>query len=319
MLTAASASVLALAVGFAVNLAQLYSVKSGLRSALDAAVTSTARDLTTGKIDPKDARARFEVFLHANADCRLRSQDQLVLDTLVVDQTAKTVDAQPRMSTPTCSSRCSAQARAGVSRDKSAALYSDKTIEVAMMLDITGSMGGQKIEDLKTAANNALDAFLEGPGSQEAARARRDRALCRRRQHRQPCQQRLCRDQVHDFGAAGARRSAGRVELVRSGFDGCATERKGSQQFTDASPTTAMVNRDYRLEFCPGAALKPLSADIAALKKTIDSFNAQRLDGRPYRHPVELVHAVAEMGGRAAERRRRRSPTIRRRSPNTRS
>ena len=28
------------------------------------------------------------------------------------------------------------------------------------MLGITGSMGGQKIEDLKAAANNALDAFL---------------------------------------------------------------------------------------------------------------------------------------------------------------
>ena len=58
------------------------------------------------------------------------------------------------------------------------------------------------------------------------------------------------------------------------GFDDCATERKGSQQFTDASPNTAMVNRDYRLEFCPAAALKPLSADSGALKTTIKSFNA---------------------------------------------
>ena len=57
------------------------------------------------------------------------------------------------------------------------ALYSDKTIEVAMMLDVTGLDGGQKIKDLKTAASNAVDAFLDRPGPGEAAGARRHRAL----------------------------------------------------------------------------------------------------------------------------------------------
>src|SRR5262249_54472656 len=56
--------------------------------------------------------------------------------------------------------------------------------------------------------------------------------------------------------------------------DGCATERKGSQQFTDAIPDTAMVSRDYRLAFCPDAALKPLSSDSNALKATINAFKA---------------------------------------------
>ena len=40
------------------------------------------------------------------------------------------------------------------------------------------------------------------------------------------------------------------------------------------APMMAKVNRDYRLEFCPAAALKPLSADVKALKKTIASFKA---------------------------------------------
>ncbi|TGQ78859.1 VWA domain-containing protein, partial [Mesorhizobium sp. M8A.F.Ca.ET.208.01.1.1] len=42
------------------------------------------------------------------------------------------------------------------------ALYSDKTVEVAMMLDVTGSMAGQKIKDLRAAASNAVDSFLTG-------------------------------------------------------------------------------------------------------------------------------------------------------------
>ncbi|TIL78625.1 MAG: pilus assembly protein, partial [Mesorhizobium sp.] len=49
------ASVLALGVGFAVNVSQLYNTKSSLQGVVDAAVTSTARDLTTGVINEADA------------------------------------------------------------------------------------------------------------------------------------------------------------------------------------------------------------------------------------------------------------------------
>ena len=57
IMTGVVLAVLALSAGFAVNLAQLYNVRSSLRQALDAAVTSTARDITTGKIKADDARA----------------------------------------------------------------------------------------------------------------------------------------------------------------------------------------------------------------------------------------------------------------------
>ena len=272
LLTAASASMLALAVGFAVNLAQLYSVKSGLRNALDAAVTSTARDLTTGKIDPKDARARFEVFFHANGTGAFTA-NQLVLDTLVVDQTAKTVSATAHVDADLYFPLFGAGSSRRVA-DKSAALYSDKTIEVAMMLDITGSMGGQKIEDLKAAANNALDAFLKG---QDPKKPRVRVAIV-------PYADAVNTGSLADNVYVETKFTSSEPPAVDSplaassssgsGFDGCATERKGSQQFTDAGPTTAMVNRDYRLEFCPGAALEPLSADIAALEETIAGFKA---------------------------------------------
>jgi hypothetical protein len=134
-------------------------------------------------------------------------------------------------------------------------------------------MGGQKIADLKTAAYGALDAFFK---DQDPKKPRVRVAIV----------------PYADAVNTGSLASNVYVETKftnseppalddplaasssSSGFDGCATERKGSQQFTDASPTKAMVNRDYRLEFCPGAALKPLTANRAALEKTIDSFNA---------------------------------------------
>ena len=177
VLTAVIASAMALGVGFGVNVTQLYNIKSGLRNALDAAVTSTARDLTTGKIDPKDARARFEAFFFANSDPEFAASDRLVLDKLIVDQTAKTVTATAYVDADLLFPLFSGGATRRVGQ-KSAALYSDKVIEVAMMLDITGSMSGQKIKDLKTAATNAVECLPRRPGSEEAARARRDHALC---------------------------------------------------------------------------------------------------------------------------------------------
>jgi Flp pilus assembly protein TadG len=271
VLTAATISVLAVSMGFAVDLAQLYSIKSGLRAALDAAVTSTARDLTLGKTDPKDAKARFETFLYANTDAGF-ALDQLVLDALVVDQTARTVKASAHVDADLFFPLFGGGPTRRVA-EQSAALYSDKTIEVAMMLDITGSMGGQKIADLQTAAYSALDAFLK---DQDPDKPRVRVAIV----------------PYADAVNTGSLASNVYVETKftnseppalddplaasssSSGFDGCATERKGSQQFTDASPAKAMVNRDYRLKFCPGAALKPLSANKAALEDTIDSFHA---------------------------------------------
>jgi Flp pilus assembly protein TadG len=271
VLTAVAISALAASLGFAVDLGQLYSVKSGLRAALDAAITSTARDLTTGKIDPKDAKAHFETFLYANTDAGL-ALDQLVLDTLVVDQTAKTVRASAHVDAELFFPVFAGGSTRRVA-EQSAALYSDKTIEVAMMLDITGSMGGQKIADLKAAAYNALDAFLK---DQDPKKPRVRVAIV------------PYADAVNTGGLAGnvyveskftdteppAVGDPLAASAASSGFDGCATERKGSQQFTDASPSKAMINRDYRLGFCPGAVLKPLTANKAALEKTIDSFHA---------------------------------------------
>ena len=63
--TAAVSAVLLLAIGYGVNTAQLYHVKTNLRSAMDAAVTSTARDLTTGRISEKDAPGIVDAFLQA--------------------------------------------------------------------------------------------------------------------------------------------------------------------------------------------------------------------------------------------------------------
>ena len=146
-----------------------------------------------------------------------------------------------------------------------------------MMLDVTGSMGGQKIKDLKTAANNAIDAFLLG----------QDEADPRVRVAIVPYADAVNTGSLSNVVYAEKSYTTKEPPELDDPFavsayippDKCATERKGTQQFTDASPTVAMVNRDYRLEFCPEAALKPLSANISALKNTVKSFKADGYTG----------------------------------------
>lgn len=274
VMTAAVATVLAVGIGYGIDVAQLAKVRSNLISALDAAVTSTARDLTTGRIAEKDVRKSVEAFLMANGSAAFTRPDTLTLESIVVDTSANTVAARAHVDVDllfpvfaTGNSR-----RIAV---ESAALYSDKRIEVAMMLDITGSMAGQKIKDLKAAANAALDAFL---GGQDPAKPRVRVAIV---PYADAVNTGALANVVHvekSFNTGEPPKLDDPVAAATAP-DKCATERKGANQFTDASPYAGKVNRDYRLAFCPAAALAPLSADLAALKKAVGAFAADGYTG----------------------------------------
>lgn len=258
----------AMSVGFGVNLAQSYQVKSSLSATLDAAVTSTARDLTTGKVEIKDARALIEGFLSANSDTKFTGNNAFVLDTVVIDQTAMTIKATASANVVLAFPLFTT--RDPLVRIASAAVYSDKTIEVAMVLDITGSMAGKKIESLKTAASNAVNTFL---GGQDPKNPRVRVAIV---PYSESVNTDALQNTVHveTKFTTGEPPKLGDPISVSVAPDACATERKGSQQFTDAAPTTAMVNRDYRLGFCPSAPLVPLTANPKTLTDTINGFKA---------------------------------------------
>ncbi|MBL8577488.1 MAG: hypothetical protein JNK47_09700 [Mesorhizobium sp.] len=292
ILTGLVAAVLALSAGFAVNLAQLHNVRSALRNSLDSAVTSTARDITTGVIDVKDAREWVERFLIVNGDPTIMDGDRIVLDTLVVDKLLGTLKATAHVNVPLYFPLFGSNKERRVGAE-SASLYSDKKIEVAMMLDVTDSMGGQKIKDLKTAASNAVDALTK---NQKMDNPRVRIALV----------------PYSDGVNVGAALATDVVFVEKSGgwdlpppvdatkseissntgtvSDTCATERKTvdlKADFSDDAPDSirtrkisgksrdylAKVNRDDRLNACAKAVLKPLTADADVLKKQISDFS----------------------------------------------
>ena len=284
IMTALCSSALLLAVGFGVNVAQSYQVKSGLQIALDAAITSTARDLTIGAIKVEDARTAVETLLRVNSDSKFSVQDRFVLDKLDIDPLTRTVSGtayanvalafpifsiiDPRVSTA------------------SAALYSDRKIEVAMMLDITGSMAGSKIKDLRTAATGAVDRLLERNLDPSDPRVRvalvpyansvnvgRDIA-----EKAVFVEKRMSERKQAPSSADPRLVSASRP-------DNCATERKGDYRYSNEGPAASMVNRDYLLDVyakerdtptCSArSVLVPLTADAARLTGTAGHIGIQ--------------------------------------------
>ncbi len=262
--------VLVVAVGFGIDIAQISGSKSRLANALDAALTSTARDISTGHIKKKDAEKTALAFLIANAPGGYLKPDSISFAKFDIDTKAgtidATVDAKTELSFPLF--KAGSEYPINVS---AATVYADKQVEVAMMLDITGSMGGQKLVDLKEAAKRAIGTFLDG----QAAGSNRVRVAI------VPYADAVNVGALNNLVYYERGYTTGEPPMLGdplavSGYhpDDCATERKGMNQFNDVSPNAALVNRDYRLGFCPNAVLHPLSNDSTALKSTVDSFRA---------------------------------------------
>ena len=158
---------------------------------------------------------------------------------------------------------------------KIGALYSERKVEVSMVLDVTGSMekkgSSNKIGDLKIAAKSAVKAFLEN-GSENTRVAITPWAM------------------GVNVGNGEIRKHLLDVN-GKPATDNCATERRGAQMFSDASPVAAKLTSSNEMKYfnvwnnkeeiwgkpdwkCPSVALQPLTKDKALLNSMIDKLSA---------------------------------------------
>jgi Flp pilus assembly protein TadG len=264
--------VVILAVGYGVNVAQVSITKSNLLAALDSAVTSTARDLTTGVISVEQAPQIVEAFLIANGFRAYAEEGKLHLDELEIDTVSGTVRAKASVDLDVAFALFGTANHLKIVTE-SAALYSDKKIEVAMMLDVTGSMRGQRIIDLKEAAREAVQLLLDNnrPG--------RERVRIALVPYADSVNTGVLSHTVYSEVDSSSNPVGGALPLAlqtsRPAGNTCSTEREGAvNRHTDAGPDVQMVNRDYRLSFCPVASLMPLTHNRAALLSRIDELVA---------------------------------------------
>ncbi|MDP1630693.1 MAG: pilus assembly protein [Caulobacter sp.] len=155
---------------------------------------------------------------------------------------------------------------------------SANNLEVALALDVTGSMSGSKISDLKDAAKELVDLVVQDVqtpyytklaivpysmgvnlgGYAQAARGSYSSGTCT------------------SPGCQNYKFTNARGNLVTFPISTCVTERTGSQAYTDAAPGGAPVGRNYPSTNnpCPSATIMPLSTDRSALKSRIDDLQA---------------------------------------------
>jgi Flp pilus assembly protein TadG len=275
ILFALCSGVIMISVALAVDYTRIISAKSQLTSALDAAVTSTARDITRGKVDKKEATRRVQAFLEANLDGKRLTKDNVHLTDVTVDPVTNKLSASARVDVDIMFPMMN-NPKVRPVNVKIGALYSERKVEVSMVLDVTGSMGdpvggSTKIVELKIAAKSAVKSFLEN-GSDNTRVAITPYAM------------------GVNVGL-GPMRSYLLDVNGKSPADNCATERRGVQMFSDASPAAAKLTSAIDLNYynvwtnkvdvwskpdwkCPSVAPQPLTRDKNLLNSMIDRLSA---------------------------------------------
>lgn len=167
----ATISMLAITVGYGVNVAQIYNVRSNLIASLDSALTSTGRDISTGAIKESEAADAIKSYLAANGDPAVTNGgNQLTLvEPLTIDRAAKTITATAYVDVDAFLPLFGQANRTRVSTT-AGTLYTDVKVEVGLMLDVTGSMGDPgsrlngkaqtKLQNLQVSAKDAVEKIL---------------------------------------------------------------------------------------------------------------------------------------------------------------
>jgi Flp pilus assembly protein TadG len=270
-------------VGGAVDFGRAVLAREKLQTSVDSAVLAAARIWQTEQdmtLAEQKAIIHFNSMKPEGVDAKLT---KLTPDT---EQNTLTIEAEATVTTPflsivrdeplKISTRAQAKFCIGC-RGGGGGGNDGYSIEVAMMLDTTGSMAGQRIADLKAAAKDLVNILVWSDQSEHSSRI----AIV-------PFSHAVNAGTVLGPHVAYAPSSS----LTFKFRDGknrtwyrtnayCVSERQGSNAYTDATPTGS--NRLPRVYYgsssnsnCrPAASVIPLTADKAKLTSTIDSFKAE--------------------------------------------
>lgn len=235
-------------VGVAIDFSRTMMARTSLQNALDAASLAAAELQSRGGASTADLEEIAAAMIAANLTSAVpHACAEPVLTRNVAAgrvSIAMTCDAPTTISALLGFSNMSFGAAA-------TAEYARTKLDVAMMLDITGSMSGQKIKDLKAAAKLLVDTVVDPSGAGDDVRI----ALA-------------------PFSASV---NAGGYFLkatnVAPGAVRCVTERTGGQAYTDTAPGAGAYSVVGPAN-CPGASIVPLEHDPVVLKARIDALTA---------------------------------------------
>ena len=245
MVSALALVVLVLSAGSAVDYARAYQVKSHLAGALDAAVISVARDLRDGRIKKEEAKARAQAFFDMNI--RTIPVDLARVDKLTIKYRKKDTNVYVAASAtvPTTFMQIAGIKEVPIALDAQVTYsFATRDIEIALVLDVTGSMARSgRITALRAAAADLVDTIIPDDMTNEKVR-------------------------ISIIPYSQGVNAGSYAATVTGGVStDCATERVGTQQYSDSSPAAEPIGDGSTN--CPSNRIRPLILDKAALLSDI--------------------------------------------------
>ncbi len=246
-------------IGGAIDLGRSYAARSQNEQALDSAVLAAGRVMQISGSDDAQAITTAERF-YAEQKSKFTTSD--VTSFAVVDGgTAIRATSASRVATPFLSILGieDLEVKTSVKAVLAAGGNAGTHIEVSMMLDITGSMGGSKLSDLKLAAKDLIDIVVWADQSEYTSRV----ALA-------PFSQNV------NVGRNYFQSVTNRTPSGTGDSRTCVRERTTSDRYTDAPPGSGNYFTAWTSSSAcaPNKPIMPLTNDKATLKSRIDSFGA---------------------------------------------
>ena len=265
-------SIMLMFVAGAVDLSRWAAARSDTKSAVDSAVLAGARVLQTDNDNVTAALAAANRYYKENTK-NLTVVDDTIKFKTANNKMAMQATGQSYVQTPFLN--LVGYPRLPLIKDTEGVISEavlatggngDGDVEISMMLDITGSMRGRKLSDLKDAAKDLIDiVLLQETGKSRIALVPFSEAI-----NIEP-----------NWAAEVVSNGPQRVRVGSRNYyldPQCATERTGADAFTDAPPNGQnklgkFYSRDGECMPKSGSVI-PLSYDKSMLKDAIDEYEA---------------------------------------------
>lgn len=258
-----SAMVLAMFAGVAIDYSRINNERSRVTAAVDAAALAAGKAMLDGRLSDDEVKDLARTFFDQNVTGTNMGFGTLERLEIELDRASNAVQIEADVKVEMTLTRVAGFDNV-VIPVRASTKVDDQDIEIALALDVTGSMAGRKITDLKSAANDLVDRLLENNSASSRVRM----ALA-------PYSAAI------NLGPYAAAASNGRST------DGCVYERTGANAYTDLSPEAGgfflaggrPVDIDptegrYTYE-CPSAAVVPLTNDADTLHNAIDRLSTR--------------------------------------------
>ncbi len=155
IIAAVSLMPMLIVVGAAIDYSRVYLANSTITTALDSAILSAAKGLSSGALGNDQLEAHINAMVAANLSGAGMSGLNYSVINIDNNTTNGTLSAGIQVDLPMAIMSI-ANINSKTVSSSVQVTYGNQKVEVAMMLDVTGSMSGSKISALKTAAIDAV-------------------------------------------------------------------------------------------------------------------------------------------------------------------